>query len=133
VVDLLRLLPDAPKGTASPLRIIDGTDVVVAHLDEDEVARLRRGEKLVPVALGLERATAPPPEGAILDLDLRPVEMGRDGIAPALLFVGPRLHRRVAYEEERGLGTVLFLGKSRGRQEREKQERDEGHPEGCDH
>jgi len=100
VVDLLGFVADAADAAASPLCIVERTTVVVTHLDQHEVARLRGGEDLVPTALRLEGATAPAAERVILDLDLGLVEQGGERIAPTLLPLRAVLHCRVADDEQ---------------------------------
>src|SRR5205085_2512181 len=58
VVDGASLVAGAPQRAAGAAAVIQRATVVVAHLHQDEVARPRGGEDLVPAALGLERAAA---------------------------------------------------------------------------
>ena len=107
ILPLAGLLAGASQGAA-------GAVVVVAKLHDHDIARLEHGEHPVPVALGDERAGARAADGAVDDVDLRPVEGLFERIAPAELAVaavapaGP--HGGVADEEERGKRRVAGLG-----------------------
>src|SRR5581483_4979191 len=102
VVDLLRLVAGAAEAAAGAGRVVERAAVVVAHLDEDEVAGLRGGEDPVPPPLGDERPAAAAADRVVLDLDLRRVEERGDRVAPALLPPGAGPHRRVADDEQGG-------------------------------
>ena len=81
---------------ATCLLVVDGTDVVMAELDGDEVARLQRVVDLVPQSLADERACAAARLGCIAQRDFRLVEHGESLRRPAphaiILAVGI-LHR----------------------------------------
>ena len=100
VVDLLGFVAGAADAAAGARRVVERAAVVVAHLDQHEVARLRGGEDLVPTTLGLEGAAAAATDGVILDLDFRLVEESRNRIAPPLLPFRAGLHRRVADDKQ---------------------------------
>ena len=66
---------------------VDGA-VVVAELDEDEVAGLDHGEGVLPVAGGDEGVAGEAADGAVDDVDLVGVEEVGDGRAPSPEAVG---------------------------------------------
>src|SRR5262249_10951741 len=102
VVDLLCLLAGASNAPPRTSRIVERAAVVVAHLNEYEVARFGRSEDLVPAPLGLERPATAPADRVVLDFYLRLVEQGNHRIAPALLALRAGPHGRIADDEESG-------------------------------
>ncbi len=74
--------------------------VVVAHLEEDEVAGLDFGEDFIPGAFVDEGAAAAAGVGAVGDVDLRSVEVVGEVVAPA--EVGLVAGGRVADDEDGG-------------------------------
>src|SRR5262249_1360564 len=89
----------AADGAASPFAI-DGSAVVVAELDDDEVAGLQIGADIVPQTLILEGAATATAAGAVVDAELLGVEVVFQVRGPTSFatVVGGR----IADNEERG-------------------------------
>ena len=83
VVDLPGLVAEPGERAARQALVVDRAAVVVAELDQDEVAGLHAFEQAVPEPLGDERPAAPPAAGEVDDLELRRVEERLEVLAPA--------------------------------------------------
>lgn len=102
VVDCQGVVDEAWNGAARTRRVVDGACVVVAELDEHDVARLHIGNEPVPHAFGDEGAAAPSSARAVDDVHLRRVEVPCEGHPPSLLsFAGAARRRGVAGNEDR--------------------------------
>jgi len=103
------------------------TAVIVAPLNEDEVAGLDEGEGVIPVAGGDVGVAGESADGAVDDVDFDGVEEVRDGRSPAPEAVGAQAvavaDSGIADEDERGERGVggageaeaFFLGSGVGR------------------
>jgi hypothetical protein len=117
--DVLGLVAEALDGAAR-LGSSEIAAVVVAHLEEDEVAGLHLGEDLVPRAFVDESAAAAAGVGAVGDVDTGGVEVVGEVVAPA--EVGLVAGGRVADDEDGGefgvegrvCGDVGLWGRVRG-------------------
>src|SRR5262249_48998486 len=87
--------------------VVERAAVVVAHLDQDEVAGLGLSQNAVPPAFGLKRPAAAAADRVVLDLDPRRVEKPGDRVAPTLLAAGAGLHGGIADDEERRHGRLV--------------------------
>ena len=103
IVDFLRLLADPRERAAGAGRVVDGTAIVMAELNQHDVATFDVGQQLVPQTLGDERAAAAAAARAIDDVDLHRVEVISKGHRPALLvFAGAAGGGGVARNENAG-------------------------------
>jgi pyrrolidone-carboxylate peptidase len=87
VIDLLRLLAHALQGAARARRIVERAAIVVAELDQDEIARLQHFEQAVPMALRQIGAAAASAQRAVDDVDPARVEEAGQRFAPTPLSV----------------------------------------------
>src|SRR5437016_799767 len=113
IVDLASFFAGAWQSAAGAARVIERAAVVVSHLNEHEIAWLRRCQDPVPASLGLKRATAAATDGVVLDFDLAGVKELDEWIAPAYLARRAIFDRRIADDEQRRFGTFIRLDGNR--------------------
>src|SRR6185503_8105824 len=92
----------AGAANAAALAVVAGecTAVVVAELDDDEIALLCFLEDRIPAPLGNEGAAGSSADGAVDDVDSAGVEELAQRVAPAALAGGVDANGGVANEEK---------------------------------